>query len=159
MYVCMYVCMFVCMFGCSYLPLNSFRLEILLICSYVRIYLCKYVWMFSIYVSVSMWYARLPFNVFESGRASVPGSNLCSCVCTVCMYVCMYVCKYVCMYAGMFLCTQICANFLHIFNSVLHTHKYIQTQCVCISLLDTHRSRYASKKDAIRHKSRNESAI
>ena len=63
------------------------------------------------------------------------------------------------MYAGMFLCTQICANFLHIFNSVLHTHKYIQTQCVCISLLDTHRSRYASKKDAICNKSRNESAI
>ena len=74
------------------------------------------------------------------------------------MFLCMYS-MYVCMYAGMFLCTQICANFLHIFNSVLHTHKYIQTQCVCISLLDIHRSRYASKKDAICNKSRNESAI
>jgi len=44
----------------------------------------------------------------------------------------VYVCKYLCMYAGIFLCTQIRANFLHLFNLTLHTHEYIQTQYVCI---------------------------
>ena len=98
MYVCMYVCKYVCKYVC--IPPNSFRLEISPIRSYyARVYLCKYVWMYSIYVSVRMyiWCANLPFNVFESRRASVPGSNLFSCV-YVNIYVCMQVYSYVLKY-------------------------------------------------------------
>jgi hypothetical protein len=139
----------VCM-RCSYLPPNFFVWRFCLSVPYIFMqtsvnvqYLCecKYVYIM----------CEPAFECFRVWTGFCPRFEF--------MFLCVYVCNYLCMYAGMFLCTQIRVNFLHIFNSALHTHEYIQTQCVCISSLNIHRSRYASKKDAIRHKSRNESTI
>ena len=55
------------------------------------------------------------FNVFESGRVSVPGSNLCSCVY---MYVNIYVCTQVCSYVLKYVLT----SYTYLTQHYIHTN-------------------------------------
>ena len=133
MYVCLYVCMSVYIYICMYVNKYVWMYIWMYVCDALTccllifssgdfaypflIYLCKQVWMYSIYVSVSMyiWCANLPLNVFESGRVPVPGSNLCSCVC---MYVTIYVCMQVCSYALKYVLT----SYIYLTQHYIHTN-------------------------------------